>query len=95
VNGNTTTFTMDLNAGLTQALSDGTKAYIYGNGRIAQAAGSGTEYFLDDALGSVRQFTCGFHLFYNHSSRMVVLNIRELPVKKTPATSRTRLASCT
>ncbi len=44
-----------LNAGLTQALSDGTNAYIYGNGRIAQAAGAQTEYFLGDALGSVRQ----------------------------------------
>jgi YD repeat-containing protein len=59
VNGSTTTFTMDLNSGLTQALSDGTKAYIYGNGRIAQAAGTSTEYFLGDALGSVRQMTQG------------------------------------
>jgi RHS repeat-associated protein len=58
LNGNPTTFTMDLNAGLTQALSDGTKAYIYGNGRIAQV-GTGTEYFLGDALGSVRQMTQG------------------------------------
>ena len=57
VNGNPTTFTMDLNVGLTQALSDGTKAYIYGNGRIAQATGTNTEYFLGDALGSVRQLT--------------------------------------
>ena len=60
VSGNpnpTTTFTMDLNAGLTQALSDGTNTYIYGNGRIAQATGTGTEYFLGDALGSVRQLT--------------------------------------
>ncbi len=52
----TTTFTMDLNAGLTQALSDGTNTYIYGNGRIAQVNTS-TEYFLGDALGSVRQLT--------------------------------------
>ena len=57
VNGNITTFTMDLNAGLPQALSDGTHAYIYGNGRIAQVSGTGTEYFLGDALGSVRQLT--------------------------------------
>jgi hypothetical protein len=56
VNGSTTTFTMDLNAGLTQALSDRTNAYIYGNGRIAQV-GTGTEYFQGDALGSVRQLT--------------------------------------
>jgi len=45
-----------LNAGLTQALSDGTNAYIYGNGRIAQV-NTTTEYFLGDALGSVRQLT--------------------------------------
>ena len=42
VNGVTTTFTMDLNTGLTQALSDGTNSYIYGNGRIAQV-NTGTE----------------------------------------------------
>jgi len=57
LNGQTTTFTMDFNTGLTQALSDGTNTYIYGNGRIAQAEGAGTEYFLGDALGSVRQLT--------------------------------------
>jgi len=45
-----------LNAGLTQALSDGANAYIYGNGRIAQV-NTTTEYFLGDALGSVRQLT--------------------------------------
>ena len=37
-------------------LSDGTTDYIYGNGRIAQV-NSSTEYFLADALGSVRQMT--------------------------------------
>ncbi len=47
-------YTLDLNAGLTQVLSDGANTYLYGNGRIAQA-GSTTEYFLGDALGSVRQ----------------------------------------
>ena len=56
VNGNTTTFTMDLNTGLTQALSDGTNHYIYGLDRIAQV-NSATEYFLGDALRSVRQLT--------------------------------------
>ncbi len=55
VNGTTNTFTMDLNAGLTQALSDGTNTYLYGIDRIAQIQGSTTEYFLGDALGSVRQ----------------------------------------
>ncbi len=56
VNGQTTAFAMDLNTGLTQVLSDGTNTYIYGNGRIAQV-NAGTEYFLGDALGSVRQLT--------------------------------------
>jgi RHS repeat-associated protein len=45
---------MDLNTGLTQALSDGTSHYIYGLSRIAQV-NTVTEYFLGDALGSVRQ----------------------------------------
>lgn len=39
-----------------QALSDGMNTYIYGVGRIAQV-NTGTEYFLGDALGSVRQLT--------------------------------------
>ena len=54
VDGATTNYTLDLAAGLTQVLDDGTNTYLYGNGRIAQA-GSTTEYFLGDALGSVRQ----------------------------------------
>jgi RHS repeat-associated protein len=54
VNGNITTYVLDLNAGLTQVLSDGTNTYLYGNGRIAQE-GLTTDYFLTDALGSVRQ----------------------------------------
>ena len=56
VSGVTTNYTLDLNTGLTQVLADGTNTYLYGNGRIAQA-GSTTEYFLGDALGSVRQLT--------------------------------------
>lgn len=52
--GVTTNYTLDLAAGLTQVLDNGTNTYLYGNGRIAQA-GSTTEYFLGDALGSVRQ----------------------------------------
>jgi RHS repeat-associated protein len=35
-------------------LSDGTNTYLYGNGRISQHT-TQTEYFLGDALGSVRQ----------------------------------------
>jgi RHS repeat-associated protein len=57
VNGVTTYFTLDLNAGLSQVLSDGTNTYLYGVGRIAQADQVGKEYFLGDALGSVRQLT--------------------------------------
>jgi RHS repeat-associated protein len=53
---NGTQYTLDLNTGLTQVLSDGTTDYLYGNGRIAQVNTS-TEYFLADALGSVRQMT--------------------------------------
>jgi len=57
VNGQTTTFTMDLASGLTQVLDDGANTYLYGNGRIAQVNGSSAQYFLADALGSVRQMT--------------------------------------
>lgn len=39
VNGETTNFTLDLNSGLTQVLSDGTNTYLYGNERIAQMIG--------------------------------------------------------
>ena len=56
VNGQTTNYTLDLNAGLTQVLNDGTNAYVYGLGRIAQV-NTTTEYFMGDALGSVRQLT--------------------------------------
>jgi len=49
-------YTLDLNSGLTQVLDDGTNTYVYGLGRIAQT-GTTTEYFLGDALGSVRQLT--------------------------------------
>jgi len=52
---NTINLTLDLNGGLTQVLSDGNNTYLYGLGRIAQQSASGKEYFLDDALGSVRQ----------------------------------------
>jgi RHS repeat-associated protein len=49
-------YTLDLNTGLTRVLSDGTTTYTYGLGRIAQTDTT-TEYFLSDALGSVRQMT--------------------------------------
>ena len=57
VNGLTTHYTLDLNAGLTQVLADGTNTYLYGYDRIAQFSASETGYFLGDALGSVRQMT--------------------------------------
>jgi RHS repeat-associated protein len=60
VNGTKTTYINDLNAGLTQVLDDGTNTYLYGNDRIAQLpvdAPQNPDYFLGDALGSVRQMT--------------------------------------
>jgi RHS repeat-associated protein len=55
VGGQTTTYTLDLNAALTQILSDGTDTYLYGLDRIAQQNGTDTEYYLGDDLNSVRQ----------------------------------------
>jgi len=55
VNGTPTKYTLDLNAGLTQVLADGAYTYLYGNGRIMQQGVTSTDYFLGDALGSVRQ----------------------------------------
>ncbi len=36
VNGQTTNYVLDLNAGLTQVLADGTNTYLYGAGRIGE-----------------------------------------------------------
>jgi RHS repeat-associated protein len=55
VDGAVTRYTLDLEAGLTQVLSDGGYAYLYGADRLAQVSSSETDYFLGDALGSVRQ----------------------------------------
>ena len=55
VNGATTNYTLDLNTDLTQVLANGANTYLYGMGRIAQQNAGGTDYFLPDALGSVRQ----------------------------------------
>ena len=54
-NGVTTNYTLDLNAGLTQVLADGTNTYLYGLNRIGEQSAAGREYYLPDALGSVRQ----------------------------------------
>jgi hypothetical protein len=59
VNGVTTNYVLDQASGLTQVLDDGTNQYVYGVDRLAQFGGTGTEYYLDDALGSVRQLTMG------------------------------------
>lgn len=58
MDGVTTNYTLDLAVGLTQVLADGTNTYLYGNGRISQSPipdAQLPEYFLGDALGSVRQ----------------------------------------
>ncbi|PKO16677.1 MAG: hypothetical protein CVU39_07585 [Chloroflexi bacterium HGW-Chloroflexi-10] len=54
VNGVTTDYVLDINSGLTQVLQDGTNTYLYGINRVAQSTSTQTEYFLGDALGSVR-----------------------------------------
>lgn len=51
----TTNYTLDIADELTQVLSDGTNSYAYGLSRISQTDADTTGYFLDDALGSVRQ----------------------------------------
>jgi len=50
----TTNYTLDLGTSLTQVLSDGSRTYVYGNGRISQY-GINPEYYLADGLGSMRQ----------------------------------------
>ncbi|MGA9191985.1 MAG: RHS repeat-associated core domain-containing protein, partial [Anaerolineales bacterium] len=59
VNGTPIDYTLDINTGLTQVLSDGTNVYLYGVNRIAQVGDPDTAYFLGDALGSVRQLVDG------------------------------------
>jgi RHS repeat-associated protein len=62
-NGVTTQYTLDLNSGLTQVLTENTpgeygdETYLYGLARLAQVSAESTEYFVADALGSVRQLT--------------------------------------
>jgi RHS repeat-associated protein len=72
VNNQTTTYVLDLNAGLTQVLSDNENTYLYGLGRISQqnTATLVTDYFLGDALGSVRQMT-------NHVGEITLVNTYE------------------
>jgi hypothetical protein len=70
---NGVTYTLDLNSGLTQLLADGTNTYLYGADRIAQVNTTTliTDYFLTDALGSVRQLTdTGGAVTHAFSSRL-------------------------
>ena len=55
VNSTPTNYVLDLNAGLTQVLSDGANTYLYGLSRIGEQQLNGVVYHLTDALGSVRQ----------------------------------------
>jgi RHS repeat-associated protein len=59
VNSQTTTYTLDLHARLTQVLSDGENTYLYGRGRIGEEQPGGFMLHLGDALGSVRQVVDG------------------------------------
>ena len=54
VGGAATSYTLDLNTGLTQVLADGASTYLYGLGRIGQQSAEWA-YHLPDALGSMRQ----------------------------------------
>jgi len=54
INGLTTNYVLDLNTGLTQVLQDGTNTYLYRINRVAQSTAEQSEFFLADALGSVR-----------------------------------------
>ncbi|HKZ53980.1 MAG TPA: RHS repeat-associated core domain-containing protein [Anaerolineales bacterium] len=60
--GVATNYTLDLESGLTQVLSDGEETFLYGPStgsgqasRLAQQGPAGRQYFLADALGSARQ----------------------------------------
>jgi len=62
VNGQTSTYILDQAAGLSQVLYESAPqgagtSYYYGLGRISQQKNGITNYFLTDALGSVRQIT--------------------------------------
>jgi YD repeat-containing protein len=57
VNSAPTTYALDLNAGLTQVLGDGSSLFLYGLGRIGEEQSGGWQYHLGDALASVRQLT--------------------------------------
>ena len=57
--GGTISYTLDQAGGLTQVLAEitgtQTSTYVYGLTRTSQQTSAGTQYFLDDGLGSVRE----------------------------------------
>jgi len=53
--GPTINYTLDLEAGLTQVLADGTNAYLYGVGRIGEEQPGGWQFHLGDALERERR----------------------------------------
>ncbi len=55
--GSSYDYTLDLAAGLTQVLDDGTNTYLYGRARLGEQQPEGWQYHLGDALGSVRELT--------------------------------------
>ena len=55
VDGNVTLYALDQVSGLTQVLSDGATAYLYGQGRTGEEGPAGWSYHLADGLGSARQ----------------------------------------
>ena len=55
VNGVPTNYSLDINRGLTQVLTDDTSAYFYGLQRIGEVGGIDWSYYQGDAIGSVRQ----------------------------------------
>ncbi len=59
VDGAMETYHLDLNSGLTQVLSDWTSTYLYGQNRISREQAGQINYFLPDALGSVRTVVSG------------------------------------
>ncbi len=57
VDGFTNNYILDLTNSLPQVLDDGNNTYLYGLGRIGVDTKNGWQYYLTDALGSVRQAT--------------------------------------
>ncbi len=50
-------YTLDINTGLPNVLSDATSTYTFGLGNLSRTSGTQTDCFLGVALGSTRQLT--------------------------------------